>query len=178
MQLWFSCLKCIFSPCSFLVTTRYCKHPDQLINHLAYRIIIYRWMVIWWLCLCLPVCRVAVCLCDLSFCMRPDIEDGIFIWRLICLLRLILSCILCGCEMYISVHQIMMAMGVSQRFKICVSAKRKRVRQWGEMTSVIKFVCGSFVYCSSAGQWITVCVCRSASHVKKAPTYIWVGQGK
>lgn len=129
-------------------------------------------MVIWWLCLCLPVCRVAVCLCDLSFCMRPDIEDGIFIWRLICLLRLILSCVLCGCEMYISVHQIMTAMGVSQRFKICVSAKRKRVRQWGEMTSVIKFVCGSFVYCSSVGQWITVCVCRSASRVQKA----WTGK--
>lgn len=60
-------------------------------------------MVIWWLCQCLPVRRAAVCLCDLSLCMRPDIIDGIFIWRLICLWRLILSCVLHWYKMYISV---------------------------------------------------------------------------
>lgn len=98
--------------------------------------------------------------------MHPDIEDGIFIWRLICLLRLILSCILWGCEMYISVHQITAVMAVSQRSKICVLlclCERMGGRQWGEMASMIRFVCSSFVFCSSVGQWITVCVCISCT---------------
>lgn len=108
-------------------------------------------------------CLLAVCFCVFFFLsLYVTRQDGIFIRRLICLLRLILSCILCGCEMYISVHLIMSVTALSQCFKICVllclRTEREADNEEREMTSVIRFVSSSSGFCSAVGRWITVCV--------------------
>lgn len=107
------------------------KHQHHLIIHLSHWIIINRWIVILWFCLCLPV---SLFLWFFVLCMWPDTKDRIFIWSPICLLRLILSCILYGCD-----HG--SDGGVSAFHDMCSLCKRKRGRQWGEIRFVLQLFC-------------------------------------
>lgn len=120
--------------------------------------------------ICLPICvmcPVAVCFCmcfslspSLSPSLWPDIKDGICLWGLICLLRLLLSCILCGCTFqYIRSWQWRQCLSVSRHVCFCVSAKERDAdNEERAMASVTRFVCSSSVFCCSVGQWITVSV--------------------
>lgn len=147
MQLLFSYLKC-----SFLVSllvfssssmTR-CEHLNQLINHLAHWIIIYRWIAIWWSCLCLPVCLVAVCFCDLSFPVTRHWRWNLYLKAYLSFeADIVLRCVDVKCTFqYIRSWQWWRRLSISRCVCFCAS-KRKRVRQWEEMASVIGFACSS-----------------------------------
>lgn len=82
-------------------------------------------------------------------CRWPDIEDGIFIWRLVCLLRAILSRVL---PMW-NVHLITGAMAVSPRFKmwvlLCLKKKKKKKRETMSRDAIADQICLQLSDCLS-----------------------------
>lgn len=133
-----------------------CKHRNQLINHLARWIIIYRWIAIWWFCLCLPVCLAAVCFCDLSFSVcdqtlkMESLFEGLSVfWDWYCpAFSMDVKCTL----QYIRSWQWWRCLGVSRYVCFCVSAKERetangeRWHQWSDLSAALL---------SSAAQWVS-----------------------
>lgn len=141
------------------------RHLNQLFNHLSHWIICHIQMIsnichtCFWGCtfICVYLYVLVSCSCLLlCFCcisIWPDVEDGICIWRLICHLRLILPCLLCGCEMYISVHQIIAMMAVFQDMCAFVSVQKKE-RQTMRRDCISDQICSAALL-SCAAQWVS-----------------------
>lgn len=149
------------------------RDRPQFFNCLLHLIICHiyiRWLVICHLfetvalSLFTHICQglLAVCFCVFFLPLYVSRQDGIFIWRLICLLRLILSCILCGCEMYISVHLIVSVTALSQCFKICVLCvceQKERQTMGRERDDISEQICQQLFWLLQLSWAVENCLC-------------------
>lgn len=129
---------------------------------------IYLWLCF---CLCLLVwvrvcfCFFSVPLCDQMLKMESLFEAlSVFSGWYCPAFSMDVKCT----SQYIRWRQWQKCLSISRCVLVCLC--KRKMRQWGEMTSVIRFVCSSFVFCSSVGQWITVCVCAFLCLVQYAST--------